>query len=217
MTHADAGAHSPVGQRYFARFRFASAPANVQTPCSQDGGRWWPRLTAGVSRSGMIGRQPFALTSLTMTVDPGLDASAPPLTQARVTVTLGDGRQATHATESHRGDFNLPFAESEIRGKFRELAGTILTPAGAADVERAVDRCEEWASVGELPDLLRRSGLPRMPRRPFRIAQAASKSPRKACGGLWPIPGPLAMLPHPERIGEGLCPSVGLVDRRTRS
>ena len=87
-----------------------------------------------------------------------MSAVAPLLRPARVTLTLSDGRQATHATESHRGDFNLPFAESEIRGKFRELAGTVLTPAGAADVERAVDRCEEWQSVGELPELLRRSG-----------------------------------------------------------
>jgi len=89
--------------------------------------------------------------------DPAMSAVAPRLRPARVTVTLGDGRQATHATESHRGDFNQPFAESEIRDKFRELAGTVLTPTGAADVEHAVDRCEEWQSVGELPELLRRS------------------------------------------------------------
>jgi 2-methylcitrate dehydratase PrpD len=89
--------------------------------------------------------------------DPAMSALAPRLRPARVTVTLGDGRQATHATESHRGDFNEPFAESEIRDKFRELASTVLTPAGAADVERAVDHCEEWKSVGELPELLRRS------------------------------------------------------------
>jgi 2-methylcitrate dehydratase PrpD len=93
-----------------------------------------------------------------ITEDPAMSAVAPRLRPARVTVTLGDGRQATHATESHRGDFQLPFAESEIRDKFRELAGTVLTPAGVADVERAVDRCEEWASLGELPELLRRSG-----------------------------------------------------------
>jgi 2-methylcitrate dehydratase PrpD len=90
--------------------------------------------------------------------DQAMSAVAPRLRPARVTVTLNDGRQATHATESHRGDFQLPFAESELRDKFRELAATVLTPAGAAEVERAVDRCEEWTSVGELPELLRRSG-----------------------------------------------------------
>ena len=92
-----------------------------------------------------------------ITEDPAMSAVAPLLRPARVTLTLNDGRQATHSTESHRGDFNEPFAESEIRDKFRELAGTVLTPEGTADVERAIDRCEEWASVGELPELLRRS------------------------------------------------------------
>jgi 2-methylcitrate dehydratase PrpD len=90
--------------------------------------------------------------------DPAMTALAPLLRPARVTVTLIDGRQATHARDSHRGDFNEKFAESEIRGKFRELAGTVLTETGAHDVERAVDRCEEWTSIAELTDLLRRSG-----------------------------------------------------------
>jgi 2-methylcitrate dehydratase PrpD len=90
--------------------------------------------------------------------DPAMSALVPRLRPARVTVTLSDGRQATRTTESHRGDFNEPFTESEIRDKFRELAATVLTPAGAAEVELAVDRCEEWKSVGELTELLRRSG-----------------------------------------------------------
>jgi 2-methylcitrate dehydratase PrpD len=90
--------------------------------------------------------------------DPAMTAVVPRLRPARVTVTLGDGRQATHSLESHRGDFQEPFAESEIRGKFRELAATVLTPQGVADIERAVDHCEEWTSVGELTELLRRSG-----------------------------------------------------------
>lgn len=93
-----------------------------------------------------------------ITEDPAMSAVAPLLRPARVTVTLSDGRQATHSTESHRGDFSRPFAEAEIRDKFRELAGTVLSPEGAADVERAVDRCEEWKSVGELTEVLRRNG-----------------------------------------------------------
>ena len=81
-----------------------------------------------------------------------MSALAPRLRPARVTVTLTDGRQATHARDSHRGDFNEPFAEAEIRAKFRELAGTVLTEAGAREVERAVDRIEEWAGIAELTD-----------------------------------------------------------------
>src|SRR5205809_2440060 len=90
--------------------------------------------------------------------DPAMSALAPTLRPARVTVTLTDGRQATHARDSHRGDFDEPFTESEIRAKFRELAETVLTPEGAARVEEAVDRCEEWTSPAELTDLFRRYG-----------------------------------------------------------
>jgi hypothetical protein len=63
-----------------------------------------------------------------------------------------------HSGDSHRGDFSEPFAEAELRAKFRELAGTVLTSEGAARVEAAVDRSEEWTSLAELTDLFRRYG-----------------------------------------------------------
>ena len=88
--------------------------------------------------------------------DPAMTAVAPRLRPARVTVTLTDGRQATRSRTSHRGDFNEPFAESEIRSKFRQLAATVLAPDLVSEVEQAIDRCEEWASAAELPRLLRR-------------------------------------------------------------
>jgi 2-methylcitrate dehydratase PrpD len=88
--------------------------------------------------------------------DPAMSAVAPRLKPARVTVTLSDGRRSTRSCDSHRGDFERPFAEAEIRAKFRELAGTVLTPEGAAAVEGAVDHCEEWPSLAVLTDLLRR-------------------------------------------------------------
>ena len=91
-----------------------------------------------------------------VTEDPAMSAVAPRLRPARVTLTLKDGRQSTHACESHRGDFQQPFADSELREKFHELAEVVLTPEGATHVERAVDRCDEWASVSELTGLLRR-------------------------------------------------------------
>jgi 2-methylcitrate dehydratase PrpD len=95
-----------------------------------------------------------------VTEDPAMSAVAPRLRPARVTVTLRDGRQSTHACESHRGDFQQPFAESELRAKYHELAGTVVTPEGVTSVERAVDRCEHWESIGELTALLRRYGRP---------------------------------------------------------
>src|ERR1700720_1194438 len=93
-----------------------------------------------------------------MMEDPAMTAVAPRLRPARVTVTLTDGRHSTHSRESHRGDFQQPFDGSEIRGKFRELAGVVLRPDGVSSVENAVDRCEEWQSIAELTGLLRRHG-----------------------------------------------------------
>jgi hypothetical protein len=55
-----------------------------------------------------------------------------------------------------RRDAQRPYQESEIRQKFRELAALILTSEGVMAIEKAVDDCEQWASVGELTDTLRR-------------------------------------------------------------
>ena len=88
--------------------------------------------------------------------DPAMTAVAPRLRPARVTVTLADGRSSTQGCESHRGDFQQPFTQSEIREKFRELATVVLTPEGANAVEQAVDRSEKWVSLTELTVLFRR-------------------------------------------------------------
>ena len=66
-----------------------------------------------------------------------------------------DCRSATQARDSHRGDFNDPFTEAEIRAKFRQLAGTVLTADGAAAAEAALDRCDEWTNLDELTALCR--------------------------------------------------------------
>src|SRR5437763_1071623 len=93
-----------------------------------------------------------------VTEDPAMTAAAPRLRPARVTVSLTNGRRSTHSRDSHRCDFQEPFAESEIHGKFRELAGVVLRPEGVSSVENAVDRCEEWQSIAELTEPLRRFG-----------------------------------------------------------
>ena len=93
-----------------------------------------------------------------ITEDPAMSAVAPRLRPARVTVILADGRQNTQTRESHRGDFQQPFAESEIRAKFHELAGVVLTAEGAAKVEQAIDRCEQWTGIAELTTLMRQYG-----------------------------------------------------------
>ncbi|MBV9377887.1 MAG: MmgE/PrpD family protein [Alphaproteobacteria bacterium] len=93
-----------------------------------------------------------------VTEDPEMTALAPRLRPARLTMILTDGRQTTHSRESHRGDFQQPFGESEIRDKFRELAGVVLHPEGVSSVEEAIDRCEDWRSIAELTEALRRYG-----------------------------------------------------------
>jgi 2-methylcitrate dehydratase PrpD len=87
--------------------------------------------------------------------DPQMSAVAPKLRPARVTVTLKDGRQATHGCESHRGDFNDPFEPAELRAKFRELAGHVLEDDGVAntqslcaDIERVADMRRAVADLG---------------------------------------------------------------------
>jgi 2-methylcitrate dehydratase PrpD len=97
---------------------------------------------------------------VTVTEDPAMTAVAPRLRPARVTVVLADGRSATHACDSHRGDFQQPFAEAELRDKFRELAGVALTSEGVILVEQAVDRCDQWDNVEVLTTLCRRYGRP---------------------------------------------------------
>ncbi|HUP93723.1 MAG TPA: MmgE/PrpD family protein [Burkholderiales bacterium] len=77
-----------------------------------------------------------------ITEDPAMTAVAPRLRPARVTMTLKDGRSATESRDSHRGDFSEPYAESELRDKFRELAGFVLTREGIGAVEKALDRFE---------------------------------------------------------------------------
>ena len=90
--------------------------------------------------------------------DPQMTAVAPGLKPARVTVTLTDGRQSTQTCESPRGDFQRPYQEAEIRAKFRELAGLVLTPEGVTGIEHAVQHCDHWTSVRELTDQMRRYG-----------------------------------------------------------
>ena len=91
-----------------------------------------------------------------VTEDAALTAAAPRLKPARVTLKLKDGRQITRTCDSPRGDCLNPYTEAEISAKFRELAGPAITPAGCTEIEHAIGRCDQWESVGELADLLRR-------------------------------------------------------------
>jgi 2-methylcitrate dehydratase PrpD len=87
--------------------------------------------------------------------DPELSAHVPRLKPARVTVTLTDGRRVTRLRESARGDFQDPYREAEIRAKFRELAGLVLSPDGVTRVEALVDRLDQLGQLGDFVAALR--------------------------------------------------------------
>jgi 2-methylcitrate dehydratase PrpD len=92
---------------------------------------------------------------VTVREDPDLSASVPRLKPARVTVTFTDGRQVTRARESARGDYQDPYREDEIRAKFRELAGVVLSPEGVERTEQLVDGLDDLPRLGTLVETLR--------------------------------------------------------------
>jgi 2-methylcitrate dehydratase PrpD len=153
-----------------ATYRFASVMRNPDPPNYFASKYSLPHAAATMVVRGNAGFSALDDTALSdpaiaalrhrvnISEEPAMTALAPRLRPARVTVTLADGRTDTRSRDSHRGDFNEPFAEAELREKFRELAGTVLMPEGVMQVERAVDRCDEWQSLGELTGLLRRYG-----------------------------------------------------------
>lgn len=95
-----------------------------------------------------------------ITEDPAMTArSTPTLRPARVTLTLKDGRSTTVARENSVRDTLKEDPESAVRAKFRELAAAHLTPAGIDAIEAAVDRCEDWETMGELIEPLRHHAI----------------------------------------------------------
>ena len=88
--------------------------------------------------------------------DPAMTArSTPEIRPARVTLTLKDGRSAAAAREASVRDTLKADPEPPVRAKFRELAAPHLTQAGMDAIEAAVDRCEDWRTMGELIEPLR--------------------------------------------------------------
>ena len=92
---------------------------------------------------------------VTVHEDPELNAQVPRLKPARVTMTFTDGRRVTRLCESARGDFQDPYGEDEVRAKFRELAGLVLSPDGVTRVEALIDGLDELPTLGDLVAVLR--------------------------------------------------------------
>ena len=149
-------------------FAFAAAMKNPQPPNYFASKYSLPHAAAALIVRGDTGFDALDDSALTdpaiaairlrvhVSEDPQLTAAAPALKPARVTLTLKDGRSATTTCETPRGDCLNPYTETEIREKFRALAAPFITAEGLGEIERAIDRCDEWSSPAELAALLRR-------------------------------------------------------------
>lgn len=155
----------------FATYRFASVMRNPDPPNYFASKYSLPHAAAVMTARGGAGYRQIDDSALSDPViaalrqrvhvaeDAAMSAVAPRLRPARATLTLKDGRQATHAVESPRGDFLNPFAESELHAKFRDLASEVLDPDGIAHAASWAGRCDESAGMDELLSGLRRHGL----------------------------------------------------------
>ena len=152
-----------------ATYKFAAGMCNADPPTYFGGKYSLPHAAAALVVNGHLRYESFTETALHdpviaalrhrvhLTEDATMTAALPQRTPARVTLTLKDGRQTTHRYENdkHAGE---PYRESDVREKFRGLAGLVLTPEGVKAVETAVDDCSNWANVDPLLDALRRHG-----------------------------------------------------------
>jgi 2-methylcitrate dehydratase PrpD len=87
------------------------------------------------------------MSRVVMTVDPALGVTAPPLTQARIRITLGDGRTLSASADGARGYPENPASNAEIDRKFRSCAARSLTVA-AADTALAA-----WRGLDRVADV----------------------------------------------------------------
>ena len=89
---------------------------------------------------------------VSMCVDSTLDEKAPPLTQARITVRLNDGRVLTAAANGARGYPERPAGDDELAAKFLSCAGRALPPGGAEHALaqiRAIESCPDVRTMTE--------------------------------------------------------------------
>ena len=152
-----------------ATYKFAAGMCNAEPPTYFGAKYSLPHAAAALVANGHLRYESFTETALRnpaiaalrrrvhITEEPAMSAALPRLKPARVTLTLKDGRQATHALENEK-HAGKPYRESDVREKFRELAGLVLTPEGVQAVERAVDECVDWPSVDPLLKVLRAHG-----------------------------------------------------------
>jgi len=95
----------------------------------------------------------FAAERVEVTGDSSLDGS-----QANVDIEAADGHAYSARCEHPLGSYENPLSWSQIEQKFRTYAQGILPEASIAEVIGAVERLEDYGSIGRLMHLL---GAPR--------------------------------------------------------
>jgi 2-methylcitrate dehydratase PrpD len=93
------------------------------------------------------------LSTVTMRVEAAFDREAP-LSHARVTVRLKDGRVLTASAEGARGYPARPASEAELAAKFASCARHALPPDAAARAWTALGDVERLADVSALAEVL---------------------------------------------------------------
>ena len=84
---------------------------------------------------------------VTMRIDPTLDTSAPPLTQARVTVRLCDGRVLSACANGARGYHDRPASDDELAAKFMSCATQAMSDTQGNEALAALRNIESVADV----------------------------------------------------------------------
>jgi 2-methylcitrate dehydratase PrpD len=92
------------------------------------------------------------LPRVTLRANPAFD-SAPPLSQARVTMRLRDGRELVHASDGARG-YPGRLTDDELAAKFIGCATATLTAAGAGAAWSALRDLERIANVRDFTALV---------------------------------------------------------------
>jgi len=149
-----------------ATFAFASVMNEAEPPNPFAAKYSLPHAAAAIAVRGRADLEAFgeaalrdpAIAALRRKVrlveDPELTRQVPRLKPARVTLTLRDGRTSTRSCETSRGGFDRPYARDELLAKFRELAGSVLTPEGVTEVEALVADFERVEDAGALAALV---------------------------------------------------------------
>jgi 2-methylcitrate dehydratase PrpD len=100
-----------------------------------------PRITALMPR-------------VVMRVDPSLDGTGPPLTQARISIRLRDGRRVEQAANGARGYPARPASDEELHEKFMACARRTMSESSAEKALGMLRQIEKIEDVRALTEVL---------------------------------------------------------------